>query len=314
MSTKSRYAIVWRVAIIMLIAVFSIAGLTSCGGAATEPTSFSSSEGEDNGGETPAPEPTPEPEPVEPPKPTFAENTYYTVHVPNAIKGRGWGATARVSYKDQEELNRLWKAMMRREGAGDGLINFIALRGHYNYSHDIFNKGQYCWFADNMDIYYKGSLMKKFRGGAIVPLKHNHNKYTVAGVYETATSYYARDIADAALIVFMGVIDSRQAGDLEYVVFDMDTQGRMSGNGVDVYYRSRGFDPNWVRNINNHLGQPPSWLNERVNGIIRFNMQEDYDYTGNYTHGYKYAGGNNWQTITFNAGLDSKGGGRGRGW
>ena len=310
MSTKSRYAIVWRVAIIMLIAVFSIAGLTSCGGAATEPTSFSSSGGENNGGETPAPEPTPEPEP----EPVYPEDTYYTVHVPNAIEGQGWNGTARVSYKNQEELNRLWKAMMRREGAGDGLINFIALRGHYNYSHDIFNNGQYCWFADNMDIYYKGSLMKKFRGGAIVPLKHNPNKYTVAGVYETATSYYARDIADAALIVFMGVIDGRQAGDLEYVVFNMDVQGRMSGNGVDVYYRSRGFDPNWVRNIDNHLGQPPSWLNGNENGIGRFNMKENYDYTGNFSHGYKYAGGNNWQTITFNAGWDSRGGGSGRGW
>ena len=34
MSTKSRYAIVWRVAIIMLIAVFSITGIIACGGGA----------------------------------------------------------------------------------------------------------------------------------------------------------------------------------------------------------------------------------------------------------------------------------------
>ena len=93
MSTKLRYAIVWRVAIIMLIAVFSIAGLTSCGGAATEPTSFSSSGG-DNGGGTPAPEPTPEPEPV------YPEDTYYTVRVPFANAGGFW-ATAKVSYQDQ---------------------------------------------------------------------------------------------------------------------------------------------------------------------------------------------------------------------
>ena len=58
---KAKYVIVWKVAIIVLIATLSIAGLTSCGGTATEPTSFSSSGGGDNGGGTPEPEPTPEP-------------------------------------------------------------------------------------------------------------------------------------------------------------------------------------------------------------------------------------------------------------
>ena len=71
--------LLWKVAIIVLIATLSIAGLTSCGGAATEPTSFSSSGGEDNGGGTPEPEPkpTPEPEPV-----VYPESSYYTVKVP----------------------------------------------------------------------------------------------------------------------------------------------------------------------------------------------------------------------------------------
>ncbi|TXJ51042.1 hypothetical protein EPJ84_03975, partial [Brachyspira aalborgi] len=110
MSTKSRYAIVWRVAIIMLIAVFSIAGLTSCGGTATEPTSFSSSDG--NGGGTPAPEPTPEPEP-EPE--VYPEYTYYTVRVPFANSG-GYNATAKVSYRDTNELSKLWRAMVKMEG------------------------------------------------------------------------------------------------------------------------------------------------------------------------------------------------------
>ena len=81
--------LLWKVAIIVLIATLSIAGLTSCGGAATEPTSFSSSGGEDNGGGTP--EPTPEPEPV-----VYPESSYYTVKVPFANSG-GYNATARVS-------------------------------------------------------------------------------------------------------------------------------------------------------------------------------------------------------------------------
>jgi len=98
------------------------------------------------------PEPTPEPEPV-----VYPESSYYTVKVPFANSG-GYNATARVSYQDQEGLNKLWKAMMRRQGMKDGQIFYIGNRGGHNggrsginKTHYLFNGDMYFYLLDNME-------------------------------------------------------------------------------------------------------------------------------------------------------------------
>ena len=58
---------------------------------------------------------TPTPAPTPTPTPTYAADTYYTVRVPFANSG-GYNATAKVSYRDTNELSKLWRAMVKMEG------------------------------------------------------------------------------------------------------------------------------------------------------------------------------------------------------
>ena len=299
MSTKSRYAIVWRVAIIMLIAVFSIAGLTSCGGAATEPTSFSSSGGGDNGGGTPAPEPTPEPEPV-----VYPADTYYTVRVPFANAGGFW-ATAKVSYQDQETLNSLWKAMMRRQGMKDGNIFFIANRGggkpsqtkDINKTHVLHGGDMYYYLLDDMTICYQDRKLKKFLGAVIIPYANQRSTYTVGGVYQhipAGMSY--TDINSDGVNIFMGWYDRREQNDIDVVVLNTTKYGwQFNGYGVDVYYKERGKGVAWGQNPNNFLGKKPNDLMNSLPKIEHFN----------------HISGGKWYEMTFEAGRDPTGWGRG---
>ena len=186
MSTKLRYAIVWRVAIIMLIAVFSIAGLTSCGGAATEPTSFSSS-GEGNGGE-----------PITPPNnnpndnytlPNDNPSDYYKIRVPFGVGGDGY---TNVSYKDTNKLRQLWFDQINRKAVNDGKVFAIRNRGNNadpntfqkTRAHGQFKAQDYYYFNENGNIVYKedNTIIKKFVGAIIteyrdVTIKKRGRKY-----------------------------------------------------------------------------------------------------------------------------------------
>ena len=179
MSTKSRYAIVWRVAIIMLIAVFSIAGLTSCGGAATEPTSFSSS-GEVNTGNGS--------EPITPPNnnpndnytlPNDNPSDYYKVHVPFGVGGDGF---TNVSYKDTNKLKQLWLDQINRKAKNDGKV--FAIRNRANnrdannfqnrHTHGQYSAQDYYYFNENGDIVWKedNTIIKKFMGAIITEYRN----------------------------------------------------------------------------------------------------------------------------------------------
>ena len=317
MSTKSRYAIVWRVAIIMLIAVFSIAGLTSCGGAATEPTSFSSSDG--NGGGTPAPEPTPEPEP-EPE--VYPEYTYYTVRVPFANSG-GYNATAKVSYRDTNELSKLWRAMVKMDGV-PGQVFFIRnsggpFSGQQNTSQYLFSGDNYFYFDDNLNIGYRGVIIKRYKGAAMIPFANQRGTYTVGGVYETAFNGYDGDWGvfgysgqSQGQAMIMGRTDNRKAGDKDVFVInvtgekDIGVGRQFNGYGLDVYWKSTrtaranfGRDEQaaaWSQDIRNFIGRDPDGLLRDLDAI------HHYGWTGN------WAGGNTWMEIHFEAGSDQWGG------
>ena len=292
--------LLWKVAIIVLIATLSIAGLTSCGGAATEPTSFSSSGGEDNGGGTPEPEPkpTPEPEPV-----VYPESSYYTVKVPFANSG-GYNATARVSYQDQEGLNKLWKAMMRRQGMKDGQIFYIGNRGGHNggrsginKTHYLFNGDMYFYLLDNMDICYQGVVLKKFLGAVIIPYANQQNTYTIGAAYRHVPSGMSYTYLNSdGVNIFMGCYDGRQQNDIDIVLMNPTKNGReFNGYGVDVYYKERGKGVAWGQDAANFLGKDPKALMSSLPKIEHFG----------------YIGGNWWHVITFEAGRDPSGWGRG---
>ena len=180
MSTKSRYAIVWRVAIIILIAVFSIAGIIACGGAATEPTSFSSS-GEGNGGE-----------PITPPNnnpndnytlPNDNPSDYYKIRVPFGVGGDGY---TNVSYKDTNKLKQLWLDQINRKAVNDGKVFAIRNRGNNadpntfqkTRTHGQFKALDYYYFNENGDIVYKedNTIIKKFVGAIITEYRDVHTQ------------------------------------------------------------------------------------------------------------------------------------------
>ena len=82
---------------VLLISVFSVAGIVACGGA----EDIAGSRGGDY---IVAPEPTEPEEPSQPEQPAFCEDTYYTVYTP--FRGED---NPKVSYKDTNTLIRYWK-------------------------------------------------------------------------------------------------------------------------------------------------------------------------------------------------------------
>ena len=238
--------LLWKVAIIVLIATLSIAGLTSCGGAATEPTSFSSSGGEDNGGGTPEPEPEPEPTPKPEPTPTFPKNTYYKIYAPwvkwdESQAPNGWRTN--VSYQDTNTLTQIWKQQIKGGKYNNGSRWFI--RDANNNLNDP-RLGSYYYFDKDFNIVYyrqgKGSLtVRKFLSGIIVKYNGGKNRgtYAIGGVYETLlTKNEITGNNFDQLNIFMGHEDMRaNKGALEILTMNTGYDDRWQNEfGVDFYY------------------------------------------------------------------------------
>lgn len=174
-----------RIAIIILIAIFSVAGIIACSGdtitggggsytydsgTVTNPTNTTDSImiwGDTNISSmpTPEPEPTPDPKPTpEPePQPTFPQNTYRELYVPyvGAKNARGWNYT-NVSYQDKETLTALWRDMIMRKGEKDGGENG---KKFYLKSPD----GDF-FFDENLHIRWSkkpAQILKRFIGGVM---------------------------------------------------------------------------------------------------------------------------------------------------
>ena len=250
-----------RALIILLIIVFSIAGIVACGGAENIAGSSSGSYTEDSGGtvtvnpETPNPEqpnpeqPTPKPEQQEPQKPTFAENTYYTIYAPfvnwedksevpeaNKIK---------VSWQDTNTVNKIWKKQIEGGKDNDGK-RFIIRDANNNQREPL--TGSYYFFDKNFNIVYyrqgKGSLLvRKFIRGTIVNFTGYSGKkpadWGIGGEYETVLTKNEITANNFdQLNIFMGDRDmSETRGQLEVLVlntgytFDNNTEF-----GVTFYY------------------------------------------------------------------------------
>ena len=244
-----------RALIILLIIVFSI-GIVACGGAENIAGSSSGSYTEDSGGtvtvnpETPNPEqpnpeqPTPKPEQQEPQKPTFAENTYYTIYAPfvnwedksevpeaNKIK---------VSWQDTNTVNKIWKKQIEGGKDNDGK-RFIIRDANNNQREPL--TGSYYFFDKNFNIVYyrqgKGSLLvRKFINGIIVRKRGNQN-WVIGGVYETVLSKNEITANNFdQLNIFMGDRDMGETrGNLEILIINTDyTFDNNTEFGVSFFY------------------------------------------------------------------------------
>lgn len=203
---------------IILIAIFSIAGIISCGGdfiygggggySYTEdivaPTNTGPSDTNDvvNTNETPTTKPE-ENWDNDPDNTKYPANTYYSLYTP--FSGNNY---RKISYQNTDKLTKIWQKTI--EG-GEKNINghrwFI--RDGNNYESDP-RKGNYYFFDKNFDIVYVHQTdnntynlkVKKFLGGVIIDYcpgdgvkAHNHygrgninGTWVVGGLYETILS------------------------------------------------------------------------------------------------------------------------------
>ena len=150
---------------VLLISVFSVAGIVACGGA----EDIAGSRGGDYIVES---EPTEPEEPSQPEQPAFGEDTYYTVYT--RFRGED---NPKVSYKDTNTLIRYWKEMMGRKDE--------ELKGNSRrwFIRDGFDK--------NFNLVYyrqgRGSLRIRELVGAVIVKYYRGSKadtYTVAGLYQ----------------------------------------------------------------------------------------------------------------------------------
>ena len=238
-----------RALIILLIIVFSIAGIVACGGAENIAGSSSGSYTEDSGGTVTVNPETPNPEQPKPEQPTFEENTYRSIYAPfvnwedksqvpeaNKIK---------VSWNDTNTLSQIWQKQIEGGKDNDGK-RFIIRDANNNQREPL--TGSYYFFDKNFNIVYyrqgKGSLLvRKFIRGTIVNFTGYSGKkpadWGIGGEYETVLTKNEITANNFdQLNIFMGDRDmSETRGQLEVLVlntgytFDNNTEF-----GVTFYY------------------------------------------------------------------------------
>ena len=236
-----------RALIILLIIVFSIAGIVACGGA--ENIAGSGSYTEDSGGTVTVNPETPNPEQSKPEQPTFEENTYRSIYAPFV----NWEDKSqvpeankiRVSWLDTNSLNQIWQKQIEGGKDNDGK-RFIIRDANNNQREPL--TGSYYFFDKNFNIVYyrqgKGSLLvRKFIRGTIVNFTGYSGKkpadWGIGGEYETVLTKNEITANNFdQLNIFMGDRDmSETRGQLEVLVlntgytFDNNTEF-----GVTFYY------------------------------------------------------------------------------
>ena len=171
--------LLWRVAIIILIAVFSIAGIIACGGGA-DITGSSGSFSTSGGGETTTPTPNQDDNYT---LPNDNPSDYYEIRVPFGVGGDGY---TNVSYKDTNKLKQLWLDQINRKAVNDGKVFAIRSRGNNadpntfqkTRTHGQFKALDYYYFNENGDIVYKedNTIIKKFVGAIITEYRDVHTQ------------------------------------------------------------------------------------------------------------------------------------------
>lgn len=274
-----------RVAIVLLIAVFSVAGIVACGGA--EDISGSGSDGFVENPENPNPVTpgTPDSEPVT----DFSDDTYMWVYSPFSYSH---GNEFWVSYMDTNNLNLLWKRHVARTGSNDN-IRWI-IRDGDNKENDP-KVGNYYYFDNNADIVHAGKYadkvrVKEFVGGVIVRYNQDNtgkksDVWSIGGLYKTLLNKDANNTEgqqgygkynNENFNEFMRATHNREEGDLSiillntgYATYDKRFNFTFSYEfGVDEYYSTT--DDNYRKDASCFLGKNPTEyydtkLNAKVN-------------------------------------------------
>ena len=161
-----------RIAVILLIAVFSIAGLVSCMGGEDILGSGGRSYSDVDGGDT---DDDPNSPGYKPNLPNDNPGDYYNLRVPFGVEGDGY---TNVSYKDFNKLNQLWFDQINRKAVNDGRV--FAIRNKANdrgigsfqsrHTDGQYSAQDYYYFNENGDIVWKedNTIIKKFMGATIV--------------------------------------------------------------------------------------------------------------------------------------------------
>ena len=281
-----------RIAIIFLIAVFSIAGIIACKGAGDISGS--------NSDFTQAPEPEKGKTGYTSNLPiwgldhkpdissSFPDYTYYNIYAPFASTEQNYTT---VSYMDTFTLNNLWKKHVWRAGSNDN-IKWI-IRDGDNRQTDP-RSGNYYYFDKNADIIHAGSYadkvkVKEFVGGLIV--KYNQDNtgaasdvWTIGGLYKTVLNKDNNNSKgqqgygkynNGNLNEFMRSSDNLGEGDLSIILMNVgyatvDTRYSFDFSyefGPDQYYSTS--DNNYRKDASYFIGKNPAEyyakLNKKVN-------------------------------------------------
>ncbi len=272
-----------RIAIIIVVAIFSIAGIIACSGDAitgsggrrgysytqddtdqtNEGPSYTNGSGNTNETQKPDPEPTP----------TYSENSYVWVYAPFSGKDYQY-----VSFEDTNTLTQIWEDMINRKEMNDGTRWIIRGGGNRFSGGSCITRGNYFYFNKNLDIVHGGRyankvMMKKFLGPVIARYWGGNLEGTwcVAGLYETMLNKYKDaqnggkgycDYNDDNLNEFMGYKDNLQRGDLEIIVLNTGL-GFGVEYGVNSYYCTS--DNDYRKNKDNFLGKDPEVYYKKLN-------------------------------------------------
>ncbi len=177
-----------RIAVILLIAAFSIVGIISCAGDEITGSGGISYSGENVGGDTSGGGLNTS-FPYWPKNYTISPNDtgilpddnpsdYYDIRVPFGVEGDGY---TNVSYKDVSKLKQLWFEQINRKAANDGKVFAIRNRGNNRDANNFQSRhtdGQYSaqdyyYFNESGDIVYKedNTIIKRFMGAVIIPYR-----------------------------------------------------------------------------------------------------------------------------------------------
>ena len=286
MMDKTLFKISKRVAIILLIAVFSFAGIVSCSADMTEPSASQTPElvpdsaitgpvTPDDTNTSPEPEPEPEPEPTPEPEPVFPEDTYRRIYTP--WRGDNYPT---VSYQDTNKLLQYWKEMISRKDTGNRKRWMIRTDKDGN---------NFYYFDKNFDLVYyregKGTLkIRKLVGATIMKYYRGNSKGTlsIAGIYENlvdkAGQYGWQHFSKFMHAGYNGENnnDYRKVGDLELMLLNIGFQNpAFTQFGVDSYY---GTWNDYRRDINKFLGQSPESLESSSGGRLNVNQRVNLAY------------------------------------
>ena len=292
-----------RVAVIILMVVFSIAAIISCSGGEDITGSSSLSQSPDSGQTKPKgnlPSWSKDYVYKAPPKPTFPEDTYMTVYTP--WRGENY---PRVSWQDSETLLMMWKEIISKKwsrnerwfvkGASYGNWDFNPNRWK-DWMFYFPPEANYYYFDRNFDIvYYKDITnasikIMKLVGAAIVRWNKEKSQgnsptyvgtWTVGGIYQTILTraeITRNNNDDLNFFTRVEHMSSRDNKPLQVITMNLGYNDHtFTEFGIDNYYNTTTGD-GYYNNITQFTNKTPQELDEFLNQKVNLSWQWNLDW------------------------------------